>query len=932
MPADSIAVVIAAVATIALLAWFFFGPKRAAPMARTRDGIQEVTIRVEGSYQPARITVRAGQPVRLLFDRREAAACSERVVIPDFGVNRDLPAFEVTPIQIKPDRPGDFAFTCGMGMYRGEIHVVAPQAASEPAPTMPHDAANGSAPTSEARCDLNVQGMVCASCVGRVEQALRRVPGVTDAAVNLLAERATVRYDAAAARPEDLVAALDVAGFDAEVRDLAADHSLGSEGGERRRAEVDDLRRRVTLAAALTAPVLAMAMGPHFGLMPMRWQEAPWWNWSQLVLSTPVLAWAGRGFFRGAWAALRQRASDMNTLIAVGTASAYLYSLAVTVAPGFFASHGLQAGVYFETADVIITLILVGRLLEARAKRGTGAAIERLIGLQPRTARVVRNGAEEDVPIAEVRAGDRLIVRPGEKVPVDGIVLSGESWVDESMLTGESMPRAKRSGDTVVGATLNQRGALTVEARRVGRDTVLAQIVRLVEQAQGSRAPIQRLADVVTGYFVPVVLMVAAATFAGWYALGPDPRFLNALVAFVAVLIIACPCALGLATPTAIMVGTGRGAQMGVLIKDAEALETAHRATTVVLDKTGTLTVGKPALADVVAADGADPAEALRLAAGAERGSEHPIAAAIVAGARARGAVVPEAAEFASETGRGVRATVEGRRVLVGSPAFLADEGVASLDAASRAARELAESGRTAVIVAVDGAAAATLGVSDPLKPGAADAVAGLARRGISVVMLTGDNARTAQVVAAQVGIQRVVAEVLPEHKAAEVKALQARGERVAMVGDGINDAPALAQADLGVAIGAGTDVAIETADIVLLRDDVHGIAEAIDLSRATMRNIRQNLGFAFGYNVLGIPIAAGLLYPLTGWLLSPMIASAAMAMSSVSVVTNALRLRRFVPADGGAAGSPPNPARAAADGASPARRAADPAGGSASG
>ncbi len=544
---------------------------------------------------------------------------------------------------------------------------------------------------------------------------------------------------------------------------------------------------------------------------------------------------------------------------------------------------------------MIVTLILMGRLLEARAKRSTGSAIEKLIGLQPKTARVLREGQEVDVPLGDVHVGDRLLVRPGEKVPVDGVVVSGHSWVDESMLTGESLPVEKSEGANVTGATLNQRGAFTMEAKRVGSDTALAQIVRLVEQAQGSRAPIQRLADVITGYFVPVVLMLAVATFVGWYILGPEPKFLHALLAFVAVLIIACPCALGLATPTAIMVGTGRGAQLGVLIKDAEALETVHGVNTVVLDKTGTITEGKPALTDVITAPGVLETELLRLAASVERGSEHPLASAIVAGAQARNINLVATTQFQALAGRGVEAHVGGHDVLLGNIALLRER---DIDAASfeREMARLSGEGKTPMLVALNGKVAGVLAVADPIKATTPAAIARLKAMGVTVVMLTGDNRRTAEAVARQVGIDRILPEVMPEHKAEEIKRLQGEGQVVAMVGDGINDAPALAQADIGMAIGTGTDVAIEAADVVLMRGDLNGVADAIELSRATMRNIRQNLAFAFGYNTLGIPIAAGILFPLTGWLLSPMIASAAMAMSSVSVVTNALRLRGFAP------------------------------------
>ncbi len=748
------------------------------------------------------------------------------------------------------------------------------------------------------RCDLTITGMHCAACVGRVEQALKRVPGVQDATVNLLAERAAVRYDAQQTQVQELLDAVEMAGYDASFVDrdsFGSDSSGGSAQAKSRATESEELRRRFVISLTLTIPVLVLGMGPHIGLLPMRWMHASWWRVVQLALTTPVLFWAGAGFFRGAWAALRQRASDMNTLIAVGTSAAYGYSLLVTVAPGFFTARGLNDGVYYETAAVIVTLILMGRLLETRARRSTGAAIEKLIGLQPKIARVIRDGQQQDIPLTEVHVGDRLLVRPGEKVPVDGVVISGQSWVDESMLTGESLPVEKQAGNGVTGATLNQRGAFTMEAKRVGKDTVLAQIVQLVEQAQGSRAPIQRLADIITGIFVPVVLMIAVATFVGWYVLGPEPRFLHALLNFVAVLIIACPCALGLATPTAIMVGAGRGAQLGVLIKDAEALETVHRVRTVVLDKTGTVTEGKPTLTDIIAVSDVLEPELLRLAAAVERGSEHPLAGAIVAAAQERRLATAEALGFKAVAGRGAEAQVEGHDILIGNATLLQEHGVDATALAVETAR-LAGEGKTPMLMTVDGRAVGILAVSDPIKTTTLAAVARLKTMGIRVIMLTGDIRRTAEAVAQQVGIEHVLSEVLPERKAEEIARLQEEGQTVAMVGDGINDAPALAQADVGIAIGTGTDVAIEAADVVLMRGDLNGVADAIELSRATMRNIKQNLAFAFGYNALGIPIAAGLLYPFTGWLLSPMIASAAMAMSSVSVVTNALRLRGFTP------------------------------------
>ena len=624
----------------------------------------------------------------------------------------------------------------------------------------------GASPAAE-RCDLTVVGMHCASCVGRVEKALKQVPGVQDATVNLLAERAAIRFDARQAKPEDLIAAIEASGYDAQIapsNDLSERQSANENGANdtsARRSEASELNRRFSISLTLTLPVLVMGMGPHLHLIPMDWSMQAWWVWTQLLLTTPVLFWAGSGFFRGTWAALRQRAGDMNTLIVIGTLSAYSYSLAVTVAPGFFTARGLTAGVYYETAAVIITLILLGRLLEARAKRSTGTAIEKLIGLQPRTARVLREGQEYDVSLAEVKVGDRILVRPGEKIPVDGVVVSGASWVDESMLTGESLPTEKQAGDAVTGATVNQRGALTMDAKRVGKDTMLAQIVRMVEQAQGSRAPIQRLADTITGYFVPAVLMLAVGTFAGWYVLGPDPRFLHALLAFVAVLIIACPCALGLATPTAIMVGTGRGAQLGVLIKDAEALETMHKVQTVVLDKTGTVTEGKPALTDLLPVSGTTELELLRWAASIERSSEHPLASAVVAAAVSRKINIAEATGFQSLTGRGVEAQVEGHGVLLGNAALLQERTI-SIDLLTVEAARLSGEGKTVLFVAVDGRLAGALAVADPIKATAAEAVARLKAMGIQVTMLTGDNRHTAEAVARQVGIERVLPEVLP--------------------------------------------------------------------------------------------------------------------------------------------------------------------------
>ena len=658
---------------------------------------------------------------------------------------------------------------------------------------------------------------------------------------------------------------------------------------EERRAEVVDLSRRVVIGAVLTAPVLFAAMAMSLGA---DWVPAVLLNhWVQLVLITPVMFYVGWPIHRSGWLALAHRSADMNSLVTLGTVAAYGYSVVVTIAPSLLPAEVRE--VYFEAVGVILTLIMLGRLLEARAKAGTGEAIRALLGLQARTARVVRDGAEMEVAIDQVMVGDEVVIRPGEKIPVDSTVLSGQSAVDESMVTGESMPVTKRAGDTVIGATVNTTGSLRVRAAKVGADTMLAQIVRMVQQAQASRAPIQRLADAISAYFVPVVIAIAIATFAVWFVIGPAPALTLGLVSAVAVLIIACPCALGLATPLSIMVGTGKGAQSGILIRSAEALETAHKLDTVVLDKTGTITAGKPALTDVCVVGTMTEDELLRLVAAAEADSEHPIAAAVVAGARDRAHGLPKADNFASITGKGVRATVMGHTVTVGTPKLLAENGVDTGELEQISTR-LAAEGKTPILAAVDGEAAGVLAVADTVKDDSLAAIAALRKLGLQVVMISGDNARTAAAIARQVGVSRVLAEVLPEHKASEIRRLQAEGRQVGMVGDGINDAPALAQADVGLAIGTGTDVAIEAADITLISGSLGGVVTAIQLSRATMRNIRQNLFFAVIYNAVGIPVAAGVLYPLLELRLSPMIAAAAMALSSLSVVGNANRLNRY--------------------------------------
>lgn len=660
---------------------------------------------------------------------------------------------------------------------------------------------------------------------------------------------------------------------------------------EERRTEIADLTRRVALGAVLTAPVFYAVMAHPLGA---GWVPAVLLNhWLQLALITPVMFYVGWPIHRTGWLALAHRGADMNSLITLGTFAAYGYSVLVTVAARAFPAE--VRDVYFEAVGVILTLIMLGRLLEARAKAGTGEAIRALLGLQARTARVVRGDTEAEIPIDEVVVGDQILIRPGEKIPVDATVLSGQSAVDESMVTGESMPVTKSTGDTVIGATVNTTGSLRVRADKVGADTMLAQIIRMVQQAQASRAPIQRLADAISAYFVPVVIAIAIITFAVWFVAGPPPALTQSLVSAVAVLIIACPCALGLATPLSIMVGTGKGARAGILIRSAEALETAHKLDTIVLDKTGTITAGKPALTDVVVTGTLTDDELLCLVAAAEADSEHPIASAVVAGAGDRGIELPGTTDFLSVTGKGVKATVAGHTVLVGNAPLLAENGLDTTEL-ERISADLAAEGKTPILAAVDGQPSGVLAVADIVKDDSVAAIAALRTLGLQVVMITGDNGRTADSIARQVGIERVLAEVLPEHKAGEISRLQAEGRRVGMVGDGINDAPALAQADVGLAIGTGTDVAIEAADITLISGSLSGVATAIQLSRATMRNIRQNLFFALVYNAVGIPLAAGLLYPVLGLRLSPMIAAGAMALSSLSVVGNANRLRNWIP------------------------------------
>jgi Cu+-exporting ATPase len=666
---------------------------------------------------------------------------------------------------------------------------------------------------------------------------------------------------------------------------------------DERNPELDDMTRRFRWSLVLALPILAFMVSEVLPGQPLQHALPPSWvTWSQFLLATPVVVWGGWPFFVRGWTSITNRHLNMFTLIALGVGAAYAFSVVATLAPGLFPdsfrTHGDQIGVYFEPAAVIVVLVLLGQGLELRARSRTSAAIKKLLGLAPASARRIdESGAEQDVPLEQVRAGDRLRVRPGERVPVDGVVIEGTTSVDESMVTGEPLPVEKAATSKVTGGTVNGTGSFVMQAERVGSDTLLAQIVRLVGEAQRSRAPIQRLADTVSGWFVPIVILVALVTFGVWAWLGPEPRLAHALVNAVAVLIIACPCALGLATPMSIMVGTGRGAELGVLLRDAEALEVLEQVDTMVVDKTGTLTEGKPSLTTVVAQPGFDEIGLLRLVASLERVSEHPLASAIVRGAEERGIRPVDAADFRSVTGKGVVGRVEGRTVAVGNAALLAEVG-ATVDPVAQADQRR-RAGETVTFAAVDGRFAGLIGVADRIKPSTSEAIKALHDEGLRLVMLTGDNRVTAEAVARSVGIDAVEAEVLPEQKAAAVKRLQAEGHRVAMAGDGINDAPALAQAHVGIAMGTGTDIAMESAGVTLVQGDLRGLVRARRLSRATMRNIRQNLFFAFVYNVLGVPVAAGVLYPFFGLLLSPMIASAAMTFSSVSVITNALRLRR---------------------------------------
>jgi Cu+-exporting ATPase len=741
---------------------------------------------------------------------------------------------------------------------------------------------------AESRVDFPVKGMHCAACVGKVERALQGVPGVDRAAVNLATERASVWLDPGRAGLPALRTAVATAGYTVP-EEITATPETADRARVERAQEDRRLRRRLLVGVALSVPVLLGSTPTVFPWAPELLRNP----WVLLVLTTPVQFWVGAPFHAAFIRELRHRSASMNTLVSLGTGAAYFFSLAVTLWPHRFMATGAMP--YYEASALLITFLVLGRWLEARARGGASDAIRRLVALQPRTARVLRAGGEMDVPIASVAVGDLLRVRPGERVAVDGIVEEGASSVDESMLTGESLPVEKRPESTVVGGSVNRTGSFSFRATRVGADTVLARIIRLVEEAQGSKAPIQRLADRVAAVFVPIVLGIAALTFVVWWLIGPEPAVFHALATAVGVLVIACPCAMGLATPTAIMVATGRGAELGVLIRSAEALEVLHRAEVVVLDKTGTLTVGRPVVTDVVPLSESPGAadELLALAAAAEQGSEHPLGEAVVAEAKAHGLALPPVSSFQAISGQGVDALAPDGRILLGNRRLMESRGI-ELGPLAEQAEALAAAGQSSVFVAFGGEALGLIAVADGLKPTAREAVAALAARGVEVVMLTGDSRVVAEAVAREAGITHVLAEVLPEDKAVEIKRLQQGGRVVAMVGDGINDAPALAQADVGIAMGSGTDVAIEAADVTLMRGDLRGVVTAIDLSRRTIRVIRQNLAWAFGYNLVLVPVAAGVLYPVAGILLSPVLAGGAMALSSVSVVLNSLRLRRF--------------------------------------
>lgn len=733
---------------------------------------------------------------------------------------------------------------------------------------------------------LPIQGIKCASCVSTIEKTLLQKNGITKASVNLSTEKARVEYIPSEINPGEIAKVIEGAGY--KVIQVPQEEKL--EDVEEILREKENKKLKTKFLAGLILGIVIF-----FGSMPH------WFPWIPKILNnffvlwavaTPVQFWIGWQFYKGAWRAFRHRNANMDTLIAVGTSAAYLYSVAATLFPSFFESGGIKPEVYFDTSAMIIVLILLGRLLEAKAKGRTSEAIKKLVGLQPKTARIRRDGKEMDIPVKDVLVGDEILVRPGEKIPVDGVILEGKSAVDESMITGESIPVAKEAKDQVIGATINKTGSFTFTATKVGKDTALAQIIKLVQDAQGSKAPIQRLADTIAGYFVPIVISIAIATFVVWFNFGPDPALTFAFLNFVAVMIIACPCALGLATPTAVMVGTGKGAENGILIKGGESLETAHKLDTIVFDKTGTLTKGEPEVTDIVTAGSFSEEDILKYAASAEKASEHPLGEAIIKRAEEQGIVLESPKDFNAIEGHGLEAVVNGKTVYIGNKKLMDNQKI-RVDELEEKAETLAAEGKTPIYVSLDREPAGLVAVADTLKENSVSAVKKLESLGLNVIMLTGDNRKTAHAIALKAGIKNVIPEVLPEDKVREIKKLQSEGKKVAMVGDGINDAPALAQADIGIAIGSGTDVAIEASDITLIKGDLNGVVAAIELSKRTIRVIKQNLFWAFFYNTAGIPIAAGVLFPFFGILLNPIFASAAMAFSSVTVVSNSLRLKK---------------------------------------
>lgn len=837
-----IAVIVAFIVTAAVL-WFFFAPRKAF-RARVDNGVQEAVVEVKGGYSPAIIEAEAGLPLRLIFDRKEDGECSSHVVFSDFGVDLALPAFRTTTLTLHPNEPGEYGFACGMNMLHGTLRVVPGKHHA----AMPKEHSESEESTNTAESHVHMQSQQ-----------------------TVVDEKS---YESA------------------ESSNISSDSSDSSNDSSESR-EMRTLIARLIVSAIVTIPVFGSTM---LMLYPMP-------NWVQFVLMLPVMCYAALPIFRSGFAAIIHRSPEMNALVSLGTVCAFAYSCVVTFIPQILPENAREP--YFEAVGVVITLMLVGQLLEARARVGTGEAMRALAGLQPKNARVVRGEIEEEIPVEQVAVGDIIAIRPGEQLPVDGVVIAGSSAVDESMITGESMPVVKQTGSSVTGATINGTGSLRYRATKVGKDTVLAQIIGLVQSAQSSKAPVQRMADKISGIFVPIVVLIAVWSCALWFAFGPEPRVVHALVAAVSVLLIACPCALGLATPLSVTVSTGRAAQMGVLIRSAEALETCGKINAVVLDKTGTVTAGKPSLTDVFPLGKwrKMPDDLLAITASAERDSEHPLAAAIVAGAQEKHLTLGETTQFRAISGRGVTAHVASHSVAVGNTDLIDDLDVGmpsvgdeDLDDIIATMERLSAEGKTPMLAAIDGELAGIVAVADTVKADSQQAIASLKSRGVNVVMLTGDNETTARAVADQVGVGNVIAGVRPENKADEIAKLQAQGYTVAMVGDGINDAPALARANVGFAIGTGTDVAIQSADVTLMNGSLMGLVHALDLTRATMRNIAQNLGFALGYNSVGISIAAGVLYPFTGMMLNPMIAGAAMAFSSLCVVTNASRLRLFDP------------------------------------